>query len=103
MIDFFKKLFGGGTDLAAKIAEGALIIDVRTPAEFRSGHVAGSRNVPLSELGPRIKELKKKQVPVITCCASGRRSGMAARQLKQEGIEAYNGGPWHRVAKYLKK
>lgn len=101
MINFFKKLFGSGVDLSEIIAEGALVVDVRTPEEFNRGHAKGSINIPLHEIGPRSKSLKKKQIPVITCCASGRRSGMAAKRLKAEGIQAYNGGAWQRVQRYL--
>lgn len=102
MINFFKKLFGGGTGLAGVVARNAVIVDVRTPEEYRRGHAKGSINIPLHEIGAETKELKKRQVPVITCCASGRRSGMAAKRLKEEGIEAYNGGPWQRMRRFIK-
>lgn len=101
MINFFKKLFGGGADLSEIIGQGAMIVDVRSPEEFRRGHAEGAINIPLYEIGARSQELKKEQVAVVTCCASGRRSGLAAKQLKAEGIEAYNGGPWQRVQRYL--
>lgn len=101
MINFFKKLFGGGADLSEIIGKGAMIVDVRSPEEFRRGHAEGAVNIPLHEIRARTQELKKKQLAVITCCASGRRSGLAAKQLKAEGIEAYNGGPWQRVQRYL--
>ncbi|MCB0628955.1 MAG: rhodanese-like domain-containing protein [Saprospiraceae bacterium] len=101
MINFLKKLFGGGPDLKEIISRNAMIIDVRTPEEFRRGHVKGSVNIPLNSLHGNIKKLQKKKVPIITCCASGRRSGIAAKQLEQVGIEAYNGGPWTRVRGYF--
>jgi rhodanese-related sulfurtransferase len=101
MINFFKKLFGGGPDLREILGRNALIVDVRTPEEYRRGHVEGSVNIPLNMLHGKMKMLQKKEVPIITCCASGRRSGIAARQLEQVGIEAYNGGPWTRVRSYV--
>lgn len=101
MINFFKKLFGGGADLSEIIGQGAMIVDVRSPEEFRRGHAEGAVNIPLYEIKARTQELKKEQVAVVTCCASGRRSGLAAKQLKAEGIEAYNGGPWQRVQRYF--
>ena len=76
---------------------GAIILDVRTPNEFKSGHVKGSQNIPLNKLKGQLTQLQKKGKPVITCCASGMRSGSAASQLKSAGVEAMNGGGWHSV------
>jgi rhodanese-related sulfurtransferase len=72
------------------------VVDVRTPAEFMGGHVAGSINIPLNELPQRITEVKGKS-NLILCCASGARSEQAARYLKSNGIDCENGGPWVRV------
>lgn len=69
------------------------VVDVRTPAEFAAGHVAGSLNIPLNELPGRINELKGLS-NIILCCASGARSGIAAAILKQNQIECKNGGAW---------
>ena len=51
------------------------IIDVRTPAEFMGGNVAGSINIPLNEIQLRVSEIKQIQQPIVLCCASGNRSG----------------------------
>lgn len=103
MLNFLKNMMGGGpqVDFPQLLKDGAIILDVRTPAEYRGGHVAGSKNVPLNELGRHTERLAKKGKVVITCCASGARSGMAARNLNKAGIEAYNGGPWTRVNGYI--
>lgn len=95
----FKTLFGLGgpkVDLGQKIKEGAQIIDVRTPDEFRGGHVKGAVNIPLDRLHGQLGKIDKSKA-VITCCRSGARSGMAADLLKNAGYEAYNGGPWQNV------
>jgi len=95
----FKTLFGLGgpkVDLGQKIKEGAQIIDVRTPDEFRGGHVKGAVNIPLDRLQGQLGKIDKSKA-VITCCRSGARSGMAADLLKNAGYEAYNGGPWQNV------
>ena len=95
----FKTLFGLGgpkVDLGQKINEGAQIIDVRTPDEFRSGHVKGAVNIPLDRLQGQLAKIDKNKA-VITCCRSGARSGMAADMLKSAGFDAYNGGPWQNV------
>ena len=89
-----EKLFGPKTDYKALLKNGAVIVDVRSAAEFNSGHIKGARNISVELVQSRIKELLQLKKPIITCCASGVRSGMAARILKSAGIEAYNGGSW---------
>lgn len=103
MLQLLKKIFGGGasTDYKALVEKGAIIIDVRTPGEFNSGNIIGSKNIPLNVLKSKTSELKKTGKPVITVCASGARSGMAKAMLLSEGIEAYNGGPWGRLYKEI--
>ncbi len=73
---------------------GALIIDVRTPGEYKQGNYKGSQNIPLDQISKKINDIKKKNKAVIAVCRSGARSGQATSILKQNGIEAYNGGPW---------
>lgn len=70
------------------------IVDVRTPEEFRGGHVAGSVNIPLQELASRMAEVKSLKTPLILCCASGGRSGMAQQTLSRQGIDCCNAGSW---------
>jgi phage shock protein E len=72
----------------------AIIIDVRTKAEYDMGAIPGSKNIPLQNINSKIKEIKKLNRPVITCCASGMRSGSAASILNGQGVEAMNGGGW---------
>lgn len=96
MIDLIKNLLGFGpkVDYNSLIAEGATLVDVRTPAEFKDGHIKGAINLPLQTLGSNMNKLKKDQV-IITCCRSGSRSGMARRQLQAAGFtQVYNGGAW---------
>lgn len=70
------------------------IVDVRTPQEFMGGHIAGSINIPVQELSVRMNEIKELKTPLVLCCASGGRSGMAHGFLAQQGIECCNGGSW---------
>lgn len=97
MLGFIKKLFGPGVDLEAKMKEGAIIVDVRSPGEYAGGHVKGSKNIPLDKISGKMNTIKKWNKPVITCCASGMRSGSAASILKSNGVEAYNGGSWQKA------
>lgn len=97
----FSKIFGTGGDTSHKVKEllasGAVVVDVRSPEEYRTGHVEGSINIPLNRIPEKVSELKRKNRPIITCCRSGARSGMAADQLRSAGIEVLNGGPWTEV------
>jgi phage shock protein E len=71
-----------------------VIIDVRTPAEFMGGNVAGSVNIPLQEIPNRIDEIRKMEGTIWLCCASGNRSGQATAFLRSNGIECENAGSW---------
>ena len=101
MIDFIKKLFGKNkVDYKALVENGAQIIDVRTPAEYSSGSIRNSKNIPLQQLVSEMKKLDLKK-PIITCCASGMRSASAKAILKQNGFEVYNGRGWTALQKKL--
>jgi NADPH-dependent 2,4-dienoyl-CoA reductase/sulfur reductase-like enzyme/rhodanese-related sulfurtransferase len=70
-----------------------IIIDVRTPEEFRSGAIKGAINIPLDELQKRASELGGKTRDITLYCASGARSAYAERGLKQLGFtNIKNGG-----------
>ena len=98
MISFIKKMLGLiELDYAELMERGAIIIDVRTPQEFKQGHVKKAINIPLSDISRSVEKIKQKNKPVITCCRSGARSGNAAATLKSAGIEVYNGGSWNSV------
>lgn len=74
--------------------KGAICVDVRTEGEFASGNAPGTINIPLNELGSRLAEIPK-QSPVVLCCASGTRSGMAKLLLKKHGYrDVHNIGTW---------
>lgn len=101
----FFDLFKSKTDPALEAAlknEGAKVIDVRTRAEFSGGHVVDAINIPLNELPQAVKQLKKLDVPLVICCASGIRSGQGAAFLQSEGFEnVFNGGAWTAVNKIV--
>jgi rhodanese-related sulfurtransferase len=96
MINTIKKLLGIGpkVDYAQLVKNGAVIIDVRTKAEYQQGHIKGSINVPLNNLSNHYSKLDRNK-PIITCCASGMRSAQAKNILNANGYtEVYNGGGW---------
>lgn len=73
---------------------GAILVDVRSVAEYAGGSAPGTINIPLQELGSRLNEIPK-SVPVVLCCASGTRSGMAKMLLKKNGYQnVLNIGAW---------
>ena len=100
---FLSNIFGGGpkVDLKEMVKQGAMIVDVRTPAEYQGGHIKGSVNIPLQVLDKNIAKLKKDN-PVITCCASGMRSGSAKSMLKAKGFDVHNGGGWNSLQSKLR-
>lgn len=82
----------------------ATIVDVRTPEEFEFGHVKNSINIPLQIIETKFEELKQlNKNPIVLCCASGNRSGMATSLLQRYGFEnVYNAGSWIYVNNLLK-
>ncbi|WP_223033678.1 rhodanese-like domain-containing protein [Hanstruepera marina] len=99
LLDF---LTGNKTDKIKDFqSKDAIILDVRTVSEYNQGAIPGSKNIPLQVLNGKIKAIKKLNKPVITCCASGMRSGSAATILKANGVDAINGGGWFSLSKKL--
>jgi phage shock protein E len=80
----------GGRDSAEAhrlVEEGALLLDVRTPAEFASGHLEGATNVPVDQLEARAGALGPHDRPVVVYCRSGARSAAAAITLRRLGFD----------------
>jgi rhodanese-related sulfurtransferase len=76
------------------LGRGAVVVDVRSPAEFAGGNRPGSLNIPLDELPARAHELDRTKI-IVLCCASGTRSGIARGILMAKGFrEVLNAGPW---------
>ena len=73
-------------DARALVSSGATLIDVRSRAEFASGHLERARNIPIDELDSRLKEVGGKEQPVILYCASGMRSALGTRRLRRSGF-----------------
>lgn len=98
--DFLK-----GPDITQGISEyaatpGAVLLDVRTPQEYREGHIPGSRNVPLQSIDKVTGFADGQDTPIFVYCYSGARSGQAVSVLRRMGytsvkniggIAAYSG------------
>ncbi len=90
----FSSIFGKSADFAQLVKDGAVILDVRTPGEYAGGHIKGSKNIPLQSIQQNLSKIPKDKV-IITCCASGMRSGSAKSILLSNGFkEVHNGGGW---------
>ena len=83
---------GSFETFSAAHAAGDLVIDVRDPSEFRTGHVAGAVDVPNGELRARLYEVPRK-VPVYLICANGARSLESARFLRAVGVQRRASAP----------
>ncbi len=101
MFRVIKNLFAPPADYKSLVDAGAIIVDVRTSAEFNSGHIQGAVNIPVDIIAQKVHELKQQGKPVITCCRSGARSGMAVSVLTKANIEAYNGGTWNALQREI--
>ena len=113
-MDLLGRIFGkplpavNAVDLNEKLKNGkrTLVLDVRQREEYRSGHIAGAKLIPLNELGRRLKELPKDR-EIVCVCASGNRSNSATRILTGAGYNAINmkGGmsAWRRANLAVKK
>jgi rhodanese-related sulfurtransferase len=96
-MSFLSKLFGPPVPSIEATAAQAklngkpkpLVLDVREPSEYAAGHIAGSILIPLHQLSQRTSELPKDR-EIICVCASGSRSGSAARHLMSNGYNVLN-------------
>ena len=65
--------------------DGAVLLDVRTPEEYREGHIPGSKNVPLQSLDKVTSFVNNQDTPVFVYCRSGARSAQAVSVLEGMG------------------
>lgn len=86
---------GGGEDRGAearqRVTDGATLLDVRSQAEWDSGHLDGAMHIPIAELSARMDEVPA-GAPVVVYCQSGVRSAMAAQLLESDGYEVFDLG-----------
>ncbi|TAE15884.1 MAG: rhodanese-like domain-containing protein [Bacteroidetes bacterium] len=104
MLSFFKKLFtnSNAVELTTALHSGALLVDVRTPAEFAAGSAKGAINIPLFQLSNHLPKLHR-HTSIVVFCASGVRSTQAKHLLSKAGIQTvYNGGTWQKINSLLK-
>ena len=85
------------------LQQGALVVDVRSPAEFKAGHLPAAVNIPLGELSDSLPQsLSDKNQVLLLHCLSGTRSGIARRRLLNLGYaNVFNLGSFHRARKIV--
>src|SRR5690606_14246166 len=78
----------GPAQLTALInRDNALVVDLRPAADFDKGHIAGARNVQLSQFDPENKQLAPaKALPVVLVCKVGESANSAAKRLRKAGF-----------------
>lgn len=86
------------------LKQGALVVDVRSAAEYQQGHLSGAVNIPVGELAAGIgRHVSRKDQVLLLHCVSGGRSGMAQRTLRRLGYaNAFNLGSYGRAERILK-
>lgn len=83
------------------LKNGAIILDVRTHAEWDDGHTDGAKHVVLNTIPDHLDEIKGLNKPIIAVCKSGGRSQSATDFLKHNGVDVINGGPWQNVDQFV--
>lgn len=74
---------------AAKVEEGAQLVDVRQDYEWEAGRIAGAVHIPLEQLPAHVEELDHDR-PIVFGCRSGSRSAFATQAFREAGFDAYN-------------
>ena len=71
--------------------DNALVVDLRPAADFEKGHVAGSKNVQMSQFDPENKQLAPaRTLPVVLVCKVGQTASGAAKRLRKAGFQNVN-------------
>jgi rhodanese-related sulfurtransferase len=89
-------------DVPDPLPQGLVLLDVREPVEWDSGHIAGALHIPMMSIPERLAAIPDGG-PVVVVCAVGSRSARVAAFLQQQGLDAYNlaGGmvAWQRAGR----
>lgn len=104
----FKSLFQqffakDNQELVHALKSRPLLLDVRTPSEFKSASIDGAVNIPVQNISNAMTKLRKSDV-IVTFCKSGSRSAMATEILRKNGFDqVINGGSWRNVEDVISK
>lgn len=105
MLAFLRTSTQVPADVAKKLlGEGAVVIDVRTPGEFGSGHLPKAINIPVEQIAAEVpRRIPDRERPLLLHCQSGMRSATAQRHLRALGYHrAFNLGSYARSAQIVR-
>ena len=88
-------------NIKSYLEKGAIVLDVRTQAEWDKGHIKNAKHIALNLIPLKLEEIKKLNKPIIAVCKSGGRSQQATQFLAKNGVDIMNGGSWQNVAQYV--
>lgn len=92
-LDFFKSVDINNEVNRCRTTKSSVLLDVRTEEEYRSGHISGSRNIPVEKIDNAVNLLHDKSAPLFVYCQSGARSRKAVSKLRKMGYtEVHNIG-----------
>jgi phage shock protein E len=99
-MNWFAKLLNTFNPTPTPLPPNSVVIDVRSPGEYASGHVDGALNLPLDRIATDIvQQVPDRDQPLVLYCQSGMRSGSACAVLAQLGYTSVvNGGSAGAVA-----
>jgi rhodanese-related sulfurtransferase len=93
---------GPGVNYAELIRSGAIVLDVRTPAEYDQAHINGAMNIPVEKLRDNLHRLAEKHKVIIACCTDGSKSWYAKNFLDANGYRfVYDAGNWTKLQRKL--
>ena len=93
----------GNAKLKEALRRGAIVIDIRTAAEFDRGKVNDSINIPVDRININLKRIVQMKRPIIICSNSDSENERVIDVLKANGVtEIYNGGRWTKIWRMTK-
>jgi len=102
-MSLFSILGIGNGKIKDALRRGAIIIDIRTAAEFDRGKVRDSINIPIDRININLKRIVQMSSPIIICSDSDSENERVIDVLKANGVkEIYNGGNWTKLWRMMR-
>jgi len=93
----------GNEKIKEALRRGAVIIDIRTAAEFDRGKVRDSVNIPIDRININLKRIVQMNKPIVICSNSDSENDRVIDVLKANGVkEIYNGGNWTKLWRMMR-